>query len=332
MTVFVPPIFFLISIFFLNPQVKIFFDKFMHIMFTDGMTAAANSHKGKKLLADLGLFYAAAIWGSTFFLVKHALDEINPVVMVAYRFLMAGTILLIFLLIQRKPVLKDFKSGFLLAVLLFFLYVPQTIGLGITTASNSGFITGLFVAFVPLFLRIIFRKKPTVMEIIASGVSLIGLWILTGGMTVVNTGDILTLAAAMTYALHLLFADRYMKEGMDPFILSCQQFLLVGFFSLFTGILFDLPFSFGSANTMYIVIFLAIFPTLLAFVVQLLAQKITSPLKVSLIFALEPVFAGLFAWTAGGEPFVVRSAIGGGFVFFALVLSGLPFGRKTISI
>ncbi len=293
------------------------------------MIAAANPQKSKRILADLGLFYAAAIWGSTFFLVKYALNEINPVVMVAYRFLMAGTILLIFLMIRKKPILKDFKNGFLLSVLLFFLYVPQTIGLGITTASNSGFITGLFVAFVPLFLRIIFRKKPTVMEVIASGVSLIGLWILTGGMKVVNAGDILTLAAAMTYALHLLYADKYMKTGLDPFILSCQQFLLVGIFSLITGLIFNLPFSWGSTKTISIVIFLAVFPTLLAFVVQLLAQKITSPLKVSLIFALEPVFAGIFAWTAGGEPFVVRGAVGGGFVFAALVLSGLPIGQKS---
>ena len=77
-----------------------------------------------------------------------------------------------------------------------------------------------------------------------------------------------------------------------------------------------------------IVVFLAVFPTLLAFVIQMVAQKIISPLRVSLVFALEPVFAGIFAWTAGGEPFVWRSAVGGFFIFAALIVSGLPAGKS----
>jgi drug/metabolite transporter (DMT)-like permease len=203
------------------------------------------------------------------------------------------------------------------------LYIPQTIGLGITTASNSGFITGLFVAFVPIFLLTIFRRKPTVMEVIASIVALIGLWVLTGGMTKVNAGDILTLLAAMAYALHLLLADKYMKADIDPYVINCQQFLLVGIFGLITALIFDLPLTYGSTATLWTVIFLALFPTMSAFVIQLVAQKIASPIRVSLIFAFEPVFAGLFAWTLGGETFILRGAIGGLFIFIALILSGL---------
>jgi drug/metabolite transporter (DMT)-like permease len=258
-----------------------------------------------------------------------ALEGINPVTMVAYRFLMAGAVMLIILWYTGRPVFKHFKQGLWLGFLLFFLYVPQTIGLGITTAANSGFITGLFVAFVPFFLILVFKRKPTVMEILAVVISLLGLWILTGGLRDINTGDILTLAAAMTYALHLLFADKYMKAELDPYVLSCQQFLTVGLLGLISVILFDLPLSISSLSVGGIVIFLAVFPTLLAFVVQLLAQKITSPLKVSLIFALEPVFAGIFAWTLGGEIFIWHKALGGGFIFMALIVSGLPVGRQA---
>jgi drug/metabolite transporter (DMT)-like permease len=282
-----------------------------------------------RILADLGLFYAAAIWGSTFFLVKMALDGINPVTMVAYRFLMAGTVMLIILMFSGRPVFRHIKQGLWLGFLLFFLYVPQTIGLGITTAANSGFITGLFVAFVPFFLILVFKRKPTIMEIVAVAISLLGLWILTGGLRDINTGDILTLAAAMTYALHLLFADKYMKAELDPYVLSCQQFLTVGLLGLISVIIFDLPLTIASISVGSIVIFLAVFPTLLAFVVQLLAQKITSPLKVSLIFALEPVFAGIFAWTLGGEIFIWHKALGGGFIFMALIVSGLPVGKQV---
>ncbi len=294
------------------------------------MTSATS--KKKAVLADIGLVYSAAIWGSTFFIVKAALTGIDPVIMVGYRFLFAGLAVLVYLWWRGKPVLVGLKRAAYLGLLLWLLYVPQTMGLEFTTASNSGFITGLFVAFVPFFLLTIFRRRPTIMELAASGVSLAGLWILTGGMTYVNTGDLLTLITAMMYALHLLYSDKYLKAGADPLVISCQQFMVVGLLSLLTAAIFGLPFSIRTREAGLIVLFLAIFPTLLAFVIQMLAQRIRSPLRVSLIFAFEPVFAALFAWTLGGEAFVTRRAIGGLFVFSALVISGLPMPLKNKAV
>ncbi len=278
----------------------------------------------KRLFADVGLLYSAAIWGSTFFVVKSALDDIDPVILVGYRFLIAGFVLLPFLLLSKRNFFSNFKQGLVLSIILMLLYIPQTMGLEYTTASNSGFITGLFVLFVPIFQRTLFRTKPKLMEIIAAGVSLAGLWVLTGGMHDVNTGDVLTLAAAVTYALHVLYSDKYIKSGSDPFILSCQQFILIGIFSLVVGLVFDLPFTTGNSSVWWIILFLALFPTLSAFVIQLLAQKITTPLKVSLIFALEPVFAAIFAWTLGGETPVLHRALGGLLIFAALIIAGIP--------
>ncbi|MBD3402280.1 EamA family transporter [candidate division GN15 bacterium] len=291
------------------------------------------SHRQKAAFADLGLLYAAAIWGATFFIVKEALAGIDAVIMVAYRFLIAGGILLVWLLIAKKPIFQNIKYSIPLAIMLWFLYVPQTLGLKYTTASNSGFITGLFVAFVPIFLLTIFRRRPTVMEVIASVVSLLGLWILTGGLQYVNTGDLLTLVTAMAYALHLLYADRFMKRGFDPYVFSCQQFLINGLLCVLTGLVFGLPFGITTDTALWTVIFLGIFPTLTAFTIQMMAQKITSPLRVSLIFALEPVFAAAFAWTLGGEPFVLRRAAGGLLIALALALSGLPspkISKRTV--
>ncbi len=288
------------------------------------MSVTSSRPKRQFILADIGLFYAAAVWGSTFFIVKAALEDIDPITMVAYRFLIAGGVLLIYLIVTGRPVFQGWKRAAFLAVILWMLYVPQTIGLKFTTALNSGFITGLFVVFVPIFLRTLFKRKPNIMEVIASIVALIGLWILTGGMTRVNLGDILTLVAAMCYALHLLYSDKYMKMEIDPYVISCQQFLFVGLYSMITVLVFDLPLGIGTSNTFGIVLFLALFTTLSAFLIQMFAQKITSPLKVSLIFALEPVFAGIFAWTVGGEEFLLSGAIGGTLIFAALIISGLP--------
>ncbi len=290
------------------------------------MNAAAPKYK--TILADLGLFYSAAIWGATFFIVKSTLADIDPVILVAYRFLLAGLILLAFALITRRPIKAGWGRAVWVGFLLWMLYVPQTIGLGYTTASNSGFITGLFVAFVPLFLLTIFRRRPSIMEIIASMIALLGLWILTGGLVDINIGDMLTLVTAITYALHLLYSDKYMKTGIDPFVFSCQQFLTVGVLSLIAGFLFNLPFGIGSATAVGNILFLTLFPTLLAFVIQMMAQKIRSPLRVSLIFALEPVFAAMFAWTLGNEIFVPHRAAGGLMIFLALVISGFPWPPK----
>lgn len=278
----------------------------------------------KSRLADLGLFYAALIWGSTFFIVKDALSGIDPIILVGYRFTIAGLLMYGYLLWSGRPLFKDFKQGFILAIILWFLYVPQTIGLGYTKASNSGFITGLFVAFVPVFMRLIFKRKPTRWEVVAAILSLFGLWILTGGLTDINIGDILTLGAATTYALHVLYTDKYMKEGIDPYIISTQQFLLIGLISLVVGFVFDLPFEVGSTRVIWIILFLALFPTLSAFLIQAISQKFASPMKVCLIFAFEPVFAAIFSWTLGGEQVILTSALGGLLIAAALAISGIP--------
>ncbi|MEZ5360320.1 MAG: DMT family transporter [Candidatus Zixiibacteriota bacterium] len=282
----------------------------------------------RRITADIGLFYSAAIWGSTFFVVKGALDNIDPVMLVAYRFLLAGIVLLPFILATKRDIFHHLKRGLVLSIILWLLYVPQTVGLGYTTASNSGFITGLFVLFVPIFQRTIFKAKPTVTEIVAALVSLAGLWVLTGGLHDINAGDMLTLLAAVTYALHVLYSDKYIKSGSDAFVLSCQQFIIIGLLSLITGIVFDLPFATGNTSVWWVILFLALFPTLSAFVIQLMAQKITSPFKVSLIFALEPVFAAIFAWTLGGETPILHRALGGLLIFAALVIASLPAPRR----
>ena len=282
-----------------------------------------DAQKYSKLLSEIGLFYSAAIWGATFFIVKQVLETTNPIVLVGYRFLIAAILLGGFCLSTRRHLLNNVKDGFFAGLILWLLYISQTIGLSITTASNSGFITGLFVAFVPIFSLTLFRRRPKTMDIIASIISIFGLWLLTGSLTDFNLGDLFTLVAAATYALHILILDKYVKGGDDPFILSFQQFFLVGAMSLLIGGIFGLDFSISNVNVTGIILFLAMLPTLSAFVIQVMAQKITTPVRVSLILALEPVFAGVFAWTLGSEPIVVHRAVGGLFIVLGMISSGI---------
>jgi len=160
--------------------------------------------------------------------------------------------------------------------------------------------------------------------VLATIVSVVGLWVLTGGLTRVNIGDIITLISAVAYAIHILYVDRYVRGGIDPYVLSFQQFFIVGIASFLVGSAFRLPFTIGSYDVLWMVLFLAIFPSLTAFAIQLVAQKFVSPIKVSLILAFEPVFAVLFAWTLGHEPYSFQKASGGFFIFIALILSAIP--------
>lgn len=273
-------------------------------------------------LADLGLLYCAAVWGSTFYLVKDALGAVDPNAMVAYRFLLSALVLAPFALTKAKP-WRLMKESLILALLLAALYLSQTIGLGLTTASNSGFITGLFVVFVPLFLLVFFGKPPTTVQWASSGLALVGLWLLTGGASSFNKGDALTLVSAMTYAGHLLATDHYVKGDADPILLAFHQFWMTGLIALAATAGLGASFGVAGGKAWGVIAFLAVVPTVSAFYIQMLAQRKVAPVKASLIFSLEPVFAALFAWTLGGEAFVPARAAGGLLIVVAMVAGEL---------
>jgi drug/metabolite transporter (DMT)-like permease len=272
--------------------------------------------------AEIGLVYCAAVWGATFFMVKDALSGVDPVALVAYRFLLSALLLAPWVL-PRPGRLRHLKEAAILGVLLFLLYATQTVGLGYTSAANSGFITGLFVIFVPIFLLVFMRQPPTPVQWGSAGLALAGLWLLTGGIRTANFGDAITVVAAGTYAAHLLATDRYVRADADPLVLAFHQFWITGALAAWYAAAFARPFSVATRSAGSVIVFLAIVPTLSAFFLQMWAQKSVPAVKVSLIFSLEPVFAALFAWTAGGERFSPEKAAGGGLIVAAMMAGEL---------
>jgi len=272
--------------------------------------------------ADFGLVYCAAVWGATFYMVKDALSGVDAVAMVCHRFLLSALLLAPWALVRPSRG-RHLKEACILAVLLFLLYTTQTVGLGYTSASNSGFITGLFVIFVPLWLLLFFKKPPTAVQWASSSLALIGLWMLTGGISSVNFGDIITLVAAATYAAHLLATDKFVRADADAVVLAFHQFWMTGLMALAYCLLTGRSLAVTGDSAAGTIAFLAAIPTLSAFFIQMWAQKFTTPIKVSLIFSLEPVFAALFAWTLGGESLVPARAAGGGLIVAAMMAGEL---------
>ena len=276
-----------------------------------------------KLWSDLGLFYCAAIWGSTFIVTKGALDSVDPVVMVGIRFIISAALLLPWVLKRRDKTLH-MREGFYLSLFLATLYITQTVGLVYTSASNSGFITGLFIIFIPVFMYLFRRQKPTRLQGASAALAIAGMWLLTGGVSGFNVGDALTLVAAAAYSAHLIFTDKYVKAEADPVLLVFHQFWMVAAVSFALALLRGSSLAVAGVNAWGVIIFLAVFPTLTAFFIQMLAQRHSEPFKVGIIFTLEPVFAALFAWTWGGEEFVPVKAAGG-----LLIVSGMIIGELS---
>lgn len=277
---------------------------------------------------QLGLVYCAAVWGATFYMVKDALAGVDAVAMVGYRFVLSAALLAPALARTATrgkggwsaPMLKDSLA---LGGLLLALYVSQTIGLRWTSASNSGFITGLFVLFVPVLLFLFRSELPTVSQRFAVALSVAGLWLVTGGLDGINRGDALTLVSALTYAGHLLLIDRCVRAGRDTVWLAFHQFWMTGLAALLLCAARGASFSIIGAKTAAVIVFLAVVPTLSAFFIQMASQRYVEPLRVSLILSLEPVFAAAFAWTLGGEAFRVLGAAGGGLIVLSMIVSDM---------
>jgi drug/metabolite transporter (DMT)-like permease len=275
----------------------------------------------KYSLSSAGLLIVTAIWGSTFFIVKDTLNSINPIALVTYRFGIATAIFAGLICLKQGKFWSQFRYGFVLGCLLWLQYTFQTIGLQYTTASSSGFITGLFVIFVPLFGPLFFGKKPTLMQTLALFVALIGLWFLTGGLKSINYGDLLTLITTIAGAFYLLTVDKFVKENKSIFTLNFQQFFTAALLSLLTMLIFHTPISVESPKALVAILYLAIFANAVTYGLQFLCLKHVKPFTASLLLSMEPVCAALFAWTIGHEKFLFSEAIGGLFIIMSIVLS-----------
>ena len=268
-------------------------------------------------------------------MVKGALDSVDPVALVGIRFLIAAVLMLPFAVRQGK-LSSHLKEGCVLALIHAALYLAQTVGMVYTSASNSGFITGLFIVFIPLLMFLLRGERPVPLQGVSVALAVLGLWLLTGGLGGVNRGDIITLVAAAAYAVHVIFTDKYSKSGCDAVMLAFHQFWIIALVSFMLAAAAGRPLAVSATGAWWAIIFLAVFPTLTAFYVQVAAQKESVPFRAGLIFSLEPVFAAAFAWTLGGEAFVPIKAAGGFLIVAGMMtseLSGLyaGFAKKRAS-
>lgn len=283
----------------------------------------------KRYLPELGLIIACLFWGASFFVMKDALKQINPVSLCAIRMTMGAVIIGVAALFMKKPLLGGLKEGIILGLLLSCVLLAQTIGLEITTAANSGFITGMFVVFVPLLSFLFYRKKLNTLKVFAVVVNLIGLWLLTGGIKGMNIGDILTIFAAIFGGAHIVYISEVMnRKGVDAYVLCFHQFAVAALVTGAISLFFGYSFALGETANIYRLLFVGIFATAISFLLQLVSQKGMVPVKAALLLTMEPVFAATFAWTLGGEKLVSMAAVGGGVMVAGMIISEVKISKK----
>ena len=266
----------------------------------------------------LALILTTLIWGATFPATKAALAQIPPFSFMCLRFLI-GTILAvgIYLLIGGKlRADRDLLRMSGIATLFLFLgYVTQTVGLQYTTASNSAFITVLYVIFVPVFLRR-FQGRTW----FSAALALTGLWFLVTPSLDMNVGDLWTRACAAAFAGHIACMEAFSRRGEAALFFLWQMILVT--LLLGPAMLVEGPTAAQTAPTGILLVGLGVtggFATG-AFAVQVWAQRVLPAQQVALIFSLEPAFAAWLSWYFLGEQMSAQGWIGSGLILAAVIL------------
>lgn len=269
------------------------------------------------------------MWGSTFVVVKDAIERMPVTDFLTWRFALAA---LAMVALRPRAVLAlgpaGRRAGAVIGVALGAGYLLQTLGLQTTSAAVSGFITGLFVVFTPLGAAILLRQPPTRTVWAAVALATVGLGLLSLRGFALGGGELLTLGCALAFALHILALGRW-AAAYDAFGLTVVQLLVV---ALLCGAV-ALPGGLAvppDAGVWGAIALTAVVATAVAFVVQTWAQAHLSPTRAAVVMTMEPVFSGLFAVLVAGEVLGFRTLAGGVLVLAAMLLTELgPHARTS---
>ncbi len=286
--------------------------------------------KSSPALALTALVIVTAVWGGTFLLVQNAVKLMPVMDFLAWRFILASLIMLAL----RPGCLRHidrrglFRGG-ALGLVLGLGYVTQTFGLLYASAAVSGFITGMFVVLTPVMAWVILRRRATLKVWLAVLLAAAGLALLSLHGWSVGKGELLTLACAIFFAVHIVGLGEWSGE-QDIYTLTFLQLATVGVVSLLAALPGGItrPPDGGVWATIGVT---AVLATALAFMVQTWAQSLVSATRAAVVMTMEPVFAGVFAVTLGANRLDARIVIGALCVLAAMFIVQLRSGVKPPS-
>ncbi|NLD05956.1 MAG: DMT family transporter [Synergistaceae bacterium] len=275
-------------------------------------------------MADLLLVFVAFIWGAGIPMSALLARSITPLWAVALRMLMAAFFLV--LMFPKKIITStrhEWAVSALLTAVLTGTFISLTFGLIYSTASKQGFIGGLNVILVPIFVWAIYKTKPSPWIFGGAGITTAGLLVMgfTPGMEF-NFGDFLSFIMAIFYAFQVLAAG-FCVRRVEPYRLVALHIIMLAAVMTILALIFEpLPdirtFSMKIWATLLCV---SLGNTILCFILQFKAQRITPEAHVAVIFSLEGLFGYMAAVLSGQDPFHIQGAVGGMLVIAGMILT-----------
>lgn len=248
----------------------------------------------ERLVSDSFLFLAAIIWGLGFVAQRQASSHLGFNAFNGIRFLIGGLIILPFI---RKR-LQGQRSGLgwmaLAGSVLFVASSLQQMGIGTTSASTAGFITGTYVVLVPVILALFWRKRTSLYTWLAAIVALGGTYMLsTGGSAIApSSGSLLLLAGSFIWALHVIIVGMAVQK-VDVFVFSAGQFLVCGLIHMAMSFVIE-PVTFDALRASWMpLLYASLFSVAIGFTFQAIGQRKAPAADAALILSLEAVFAAI---------------------------------------
>lgn len=288
---------------------------------------------------SLLLILCSFIWGMAFTAQSTATEYIGPFTFVFLRSLITSIVLFaVHPLLTRRAHKNDraerpnFKRhlvlGAVLGAILFGASALQQIGIGYTTAANSGFITALYIIMIPI-ISLFLGKRVGKLVWIGVVVALTGLCLLCiKDDFSINVGDLITLGCAFVFSFHIIVIDSYAGD-MDSVLLSAIQFGTGALLALPIMLLTETPTMPNILACWTSIIYAAVFSGALGYTLQMIGQKYTNPTLASLLMCLESVFAAIGGWILLGEVLSAREIVGCLLMLSASIVAQLPERRPS---
>jgi len=268
-------------------------------------------------IAEIMLLCVAVAWGASYGLAKTAVLFYPVLGFLAVRFCVTSLLLLPVLCSLSRQKIKDvLKVGVPLGLILLSIFISETYGVSLTSASNSAFLISLCVVFTPFVEWLVLKTRPNATMFVVTAISIIGTCLLTSGVSIAfNLGDGLILIAAVLRAVMVTFTNALTHgKNIPSLALTAAQTGTVGLGCLILAMFIlpnGLPALPSSTTFVYATGFLVLFCTLFAFFAQNYALRRTSPTRVSLLMGSEPVFGALFGVYFFNESLSLSGWMGG---------------------
>ena len=281
-----------------------------------------------KLTLYIAMISIAAVWGSSFVVMKDSLERQNVFSFLSSRFILAALLMVLYKPGVFRGLTKKFiYRGIIAGILLGSGYIFQTYGLTKTTVSNTGFITGLYLVFTPLISLIILKRHVLKIQWLAVIVATIGLFFISYNGVTIGLGEILVLISAFIYGAHFVALGEW-SDGKNTYALTFIQVVTVA--ALTSIFAFKDGFQVAPDSTVWLaILYTAFFATFIGFLIQTKAQSVMSATVASVLLATETPFAVFFGLYFHSDPLTLRIITGGSLVMAAMALVIWSDNRKS---